>query len=103
MPFTMAHTGSGSEQFTIMNTPDRLSGTITIRGGAGTTGVFYSTHATWDGTTLTLTNTISRLSGVISGPSVSENAGNIVFSVSKTTGATWEMSYDFDGVHYVHL
>lgn len=102
MPFTMAHTGSGAEQFIIMNTPDRLSGIITIRGGAGSTGVFYSTHATWDGATLTLTNTISRLSGVISSPSIIQNAGNIVFSVSKSASSTYEMSYDFEGVHYIH-
>ncbi|WP_373092746.1 hypothetical protein, partial [Zhongshania sp.] len=97
-PVTFSHTGSGgAENMNIYALPDRAAGRITVvYGDGGTDSFMISATIVWDGTTLTVSDSITHNSG-FGAPSLVNNAGTLAVSASKASAESGNMQVHFEG------
>lgn len=100
------HGGTGAEWVVLFpaGANDRIMGKLQAHamlfGGTADNGMVIA-ELDWDGTTLTLTTTVSRVTGAASVPTFRVNGGNLEFGLTDAGGRVYEVTWDFDGYHYI--
>lgn len=102
IPKTFTHTGSGSEDITLLAVPTRFKGNITIVIPGGS-GLMLSADYLWDNSSLSqISGTeIKNVFGATTSPVLSVSGSNLVLTFLNSSNAqTQTMFIEFDGIWY---